>query len=100
MCVKWTPDELARLKGLRDKAEPGSWDIRLGNSDSISSYATALVKADPLSEIERLQRIIAGMREWLDYRSEVVDGEREDGRSVPNLAMNGLRELERLEIKR
>ena len=51
-------------------------------------------------ERDRLKRIIAGIRDWLDNYSDVEDRDGEDARPVPNWAMCGLQELERLEADR
>jgi hypothetical protein len=124
--MTWTPDELKRLKGLRDAATPGPWeccpdlDVDLqktgfarisGTNENLvvqdyvsladAELIVSLVNADPLSRIEelerenemlradyfelraeygrmedendRLQRIIAGMREWLSTRRNTPD---------------------------
>ena len=53
-----------------------------------------------IQERDRLKRIIAGIQDWLDNYSDVEDRDGEDARPVPNWAMCGLQELERLEADR
>ncbi len=71
--MTWTPDDIERLKALRDKVHSGSYIARV---EQRQEYTNALTEADPLSRIEEIQREVEklkrrweALREWFPRKN-------------------------------